>query len=142
VSAHPLGTPRATAAHVGILASAGWLAARGLFIPPDRPWRVTILLSCNEHFDTQLTVNIENAEWMIGFAHAGKRSNVIIKEPAPVAEPDDFQLAGTLPPLKELGTLLRDLEVRYQLTWKRTSPVIETTIAGADPVIRAWIALL
>jgi hypothetical protein len=113
-----------------------------LFIPPDRPWRVTIVMSCNEHFDTQLAVQIENAEWAVSFAHGGKRSSVIIKEPAAVAAPDDFQLAGQLPPLKELGTLLRDLEARFGLSWKRASSVIETTIAGSEPVIRAWVASL
>lgn len=86
---HPLGTPRGLPANAGILASAGWLVARGLYIQPDKPRRVDIV-----------------------------------------------------PPLKELGVLLRYLEQRFAIHLQRGSAAVETTIAGAVPVIRAWVASL
>lgn len=139
---HPIGTPRGLPANAGILASAGWLAARGLFIPPDRPWHVGVTLPVVGSHDSSLSLHIRNDDWTVAFEHAAKRSAILIKEVAPVADPDEHNLAGLVPPLKELGVLLRDLEQRFEIRFARTSPVIETSIAGAEPIIRAWVASL
>jgi hypothetical protein len=129
-------------ANAGILASAGWLAARGLFIPPDRPWDVNVVIGAVEHHDSALSLHIRNDDWSVAFQHDGKRSAIVINEVAPTADPDDFGLAGLIPPLKEIGVLLRDLEQRFRIRFQRTAPVIESTIAGSEPIIRAWIASL
>lgn len=139
---HPLGTPRGLPANAGILGSAGWLVARGLYIQPDRPWRVDIVVPCAELADTKLAISIRNEDWSVAFDHVGKRSAILIKEVAPEADADDHGLLGVLPPLKELGLLLRYLEERFAIHLQRGSAVVETTIAGAEPVIRAWIASL
>jgi hypothetical protein len=139
---HPLGTPRGLPANAGILASAGWLVARGLYIQPDKPWRVDIVVPCAEYATTSLAVHIRNEDWSIAFDHAGKRSSILIKEVAPEAQPDDHALLGIVPPLKELGLLLRYLEERFAIRLQRGSATVEATIAGSEPIIRAWVASL
>ncbi len=135
---HPIGTPRGLPANAGILASAGWLAARGLFIPPDRPWHVDVRIPVVGSHDSSLTLHIRNDDWSVAFEHAAKRSAILLKEVAPVADPDDHALAGLVPPLKELGVLLRDLEQRFAIAFARANAIIDTSIAGAEPIIRAW----
>jgi hypothetical protein len=113
-----------------------------LFIPPDRPWHVEVTIPVQGIHESSLTLHIRNDDWSVAFQHASKRSAILIKEVAPVADPDDHGLAGMVPPLKEVGVLLRDLEQKFEIQLVRTSPQIDTSIAGAEPIIRAWVASL
>jgi hypothetical protein len=134
--------------HAGALATATWLSARGLLVPPRTRWEVSIALDVidtkaaaafADATDTRFHVAITSAEWGFFFCHESQMSWLRVTELPFVHERDDFGLLAHVPPLRALGTLVRALEAKYRVLFHREHASIRTTIAGAEPVIQDWV---
>src|SRR5688572_18256082 len=132
----------------GALATESWLSARGLYVPPRTPWEVSISLdivdeSTPTNFveiaDTRLRVTIASTEWGFSFCHHSRASWIRVTDVPFVHERDDYLLLAQVPPLRELGRLVRSLEETYRIRFRRGYAMIRSTIGGAEPVIRAWV---
>jgi hypothetical protein len=139
---HPIGTPRGLPSNAGVLAPAGWLAARGLFIQPDLPWHVRVTLGCAERVDVSLDLEISNDEWRYVFVTGDLKSDIRVTDVAAIIGHDDFDLMALAPTLKDFGALVRALEQRIGLTFQRSAATISTTISGSEPIIRDWLRSL
>lgn len=148
---HPIGTPRGLSSRGGVLAVGAWLSERGVFPPDGRSWRVDIALGTAssapsrvfaESIVTRFQISILLDEWSYCFAHAGRVSRVRV---ADLPEPDgrdDYGLAPSTPALKNIGVLVRHLEQRFSIFLQRHNAVVDTTLPGAEPIIRAWLTTL
>jgi hypothetical protein len=134
--------------HAGALATAVWLSARGLLVPPRTEWELSIVLDvADEHappgfadaMDTRLHVAIASTEWGFYFCHRGRASWIRITDVPCVQERDDFALLSSVPPLRELGRLVRSLEEKYRIHFRRTRAGIHSTLGGSEPAIREWV---
>lgn len=145
---HPIGTPRGLSPSSGVLAVGAWLAERGIVPPQSRSWRIDIALDPMTHtpqrvfaesIDTRFAITILPDEWAYCFCHAGRISRVRIADMPRVDGRDDHQLALATPPLKRIGALVRSVEQRCGVFLQRHQATIETTLAGSEPIIRAWL---
>jgi hypothetical protein len=139
---HPIGTPRGLPSNAGLLAPAGWLVARGLFIQPDNKWQVRIVLTSLDDASASLSLEISNEEWRYTFTRGDRTSDIRVSDIAAIIGHDDFDLVTLAPTLKDFGAFVRELERRQELTFQRSATVIVTTIVGSEPLIRAWIGSL
>jgi hypothetical protein len=121
-----------------VSSSAEWLAMRGLE-GGDEPWQVVIELEDSDRADTRLIVAIEPAGWSYQFAHGGQRSSIQVTDGPRVYERDDFGLCAETPSLANLGALVRGLEIRFDVWFRRLRAPVRTNLAGAEPNIRQWI---
>ena len=138
-SVHPLGTPRrGLSANTGALASAAWLVQRGLETNQPK-WFAEIVLTDGE---SRLQIEIYAEEWGVAFAHVGKQSWIRVTDVPFIHGRDDHELLRHVPPLKQIGGLVRRLEREHGVRLRRDAVKIRTTIAGAEPVIRTWVESL
>jgi len=145
-SVHPIGTPKGLSPGSGSLAVAGWLAARGIYPPYGRTWRVHIALETLDRpasflaNATRFHVTIDPDSWRYVFAHDDRTSTIHVTNLANAVDRDEHRLLASTPALKNLGTLLRDLESRYRIFFQRRHAAIRTDLPGSEPMIRAWIS--
>ena len=134
----------------GSRASAQWLADLNIPAPHTR-WAVEIALDVrdqpapcefDEHVDTRFHLEIYSEEWGLFFCHGGRVSRIRVTDIEFVHGRDDFALHGAIPPLANIGRLLRDLEDRYRVAFRRDLALVLTDIDGAEPAIRAWVQAL
>jgi hypothetical protein len=151
-SQHPIGTPRGMKPITGNRSVAAWLAARGLFPPAAKPWRIAIMLDVvdrpappvySRFADTRFHLTIEPAEWGFMFCHADRASTIVVPNGmALTRDRDEHRLAGSVPGLARIGTLIRDLEQRCHVYFQRHHAAIESDIPGSEPIVRAWVSSL
>jgi hypothetical protein len=150
---HPIGTPRGLSTHAGTLAVGGWLAARGLFPPTNRTWRVDIALDVIDRptqirstactaLDTRFQIAIELDAWRYMFCHKDRTSTIHIAASTVAHDRDEHRLLAQTTTLKGVGTLIRSLEQRYQIYFQRAFAAIRSEIPGSEPMIRAWVLSL
>jgi hypothetical protein len=130
------------------LATSAWLNARGLLAPMK--WDVSIALDArdapaNHGLDPTLTgtrfhISIARDEWGFFFCHLGKASWIRVTDLPRVFERDDHGLIGDVPPLRDLGKLVQQLEDTHQIHFHRQHAAIRTNIAGAQSTIKIWVA--
>ena len=146
---HPIGTPRGMSPTV--VAVGAWLSERGIVPPGAHAWRIDICLDAIPHsaarvfaetIDTRLRLVLLPDQWSYYFCHAGRVSEVRVTDTARSAGRDEHNLATITPPLKSFGTLVRHLEQRFGTGLSRGNAAIETSLAGAEPMIRAWVMTL
>jgi hypothetical protein len=146
---HPIGTPRGLSPTV--LAVAAWLSERGIVPPAGHPWRVDICLDAIAHsaarvfaetIDTRFRLVILPEEWAYYFWHAGRVSEVRVTDTVRSPGRDEHSLTAITPPLKKVGTLVRQLEQRFGVSLSRSHAMIETSLPGSGPIIRAWVMSL
>lgn len=130
----------------GALAADTWLRARGA-TPTGFRWHVEITLEAATKAapnkllaDTQLRLEIYSDEWGVYFAHAGHASWVRVTDVAFVHGRDDFGLLHVLPPLKNIGQLVRQLEGIHRIRFRLEQPVVNTDVANIEADARTWIA--
>jgi hypothetical protein len=135
--------------HAGALAAGAWLSRRGLMVRPHAPWEVTIALdvvdekapaSFPDDVATRFHVAIGSTEWGFYFCHQGCSSWIRVTELPFVHERDDFALLAKVPPLRVLGGLVRALEERHRIRFRREHAAIRSTIENAEPAI--WEGVL
>jgi hypothetical protein len=148
---HPIGTPKGLSPSSAALAIGAWLAERGLYPPQDRPWRIEITLDdvartpmrvFAESIDTRFQVTIRPDEWSYYVAHRGRVSSVRVTDLPRVHLRDDHNFVAATPPLRRIGTLIREFEQRCHVFLQRHRAIIDTSIPGSEPIIRAWVASL
>lgn len=148
---HPIGTPRGLSSRGGLLAVGGWLSDRGIFPPDGKPWRIDIALGTTplmparvfaESIDTRFQITVLPDEWSYHFAHTGRVSHVRVTDVPQPHGRDDYNLAAATPALKGIGTLVRQLEQRFNIYLQRPHALIDTTLPGTEPIIRAWLTTL
>lgn len=132
----------------GVLATAAWLAARDLVVPPRVPWQVTISLDAAgeaapvrfaDAADTRFHIAISSIEWGFFFCHHSRSSWIRITDVPFVHQCDDHALRFKVPPLRELGRLVRSLEGTYRVRFRREHAEIRSTILDSEPAIRTWV---
>ena len=135
---HPIGTPtRGFSANTGPLASSAWLA--GLALAPDHErWFVEIELSSVEAASFKLEVYAE--EWGFQLHHDGRSSWIRVTDVPFVHGRDDHALRARVPRLRDIGSFVREIEGSLGVQFDRVAPRISTSIVGAEPVLRAWVA--
>jgi len=131
---------------------AAWLSARGLFPQSGKAWRVTIALDVVERpapaifsrfADTRLHLTIQSSQWELMFCHGDRVSTLLIANGVATArDRDEHRLAGVVPALSRIGTLVRELEHRYGIFFQRHHARIEAEIPGSEPIVRAWVSSL
>ncbi len=144
----PLGG-RTQTSNAGILAVGAWLVARGLYPPTGGRWGAEISLDGKtaasaqpRSFYTRFEITIVPSSWGFKFWHGDRTSTVRVTDIPQARDRDEHHLVMATPALKNLGTLLRTLEQRYQVYFGRHLATIRTDIAGGEPIIRAWVASL
>jgi hypothetical protein len=124
---------------IGPRATAAWLSARGLYVPPTLAWEVSILINTSPLKPAaQLHVALDGLEWGFMFAFEKRMSWIRVGNTPTVHEWDDFDLLAITPPLRNLGTLVQTIEDRFELRFRRADAKIETNIPNADDKIRVW----
>ena len=145
----PTGTSRGLSPTV--LAVAAWLSDRGIVPPAGQMWRVEVCLDAIAHsaarvfaetIDTRFRLVIRPDEWAYYFSHAGRVSEVRVTDVARSGGRDEHNLAASTPQLQNIGTLVRQLEQRFGLGLSRSNAMIETSLPGTEPIIRAWLTTL
>ncbi|MDB4954964.1 MAG: hypothetical protein JWO36_2533 [Myxococcales bacterium] len=150
-SSHPLGTPRGLSSNAATLAVSAWAVARGIFPPAGKPWIVELEVDIaprpasptfSEALDTRFHITIAADEWGYLFCHGGRVSCVRVTDIPSVRGRDDHHVLASTPSLKAIGLFMRDLEQRYHVHFQRHHAVIRSSIAGCEPLVRAWITSL
>jgi hypothetical protein len=133
----------------GALATSGWLAARGLARVAPAAWEISISLDVVdraasrcfvEATDTRFHISLSASEWGFYFCHGGRTSWIRVVDAPLRHERDDFDLAGSVPALRDLGVLVHALEERHEIQFRRTRAHVHSTIPGSEPKIRLWLA--
>ena len=125
---------------VGPRATAAWLLARGIYVPPTLTWEVTIAMdSGTARPAAQINIALDSLEWGFLFTCETGTSWIRVLEAPTVHDKDDFALVDKTPALRNLGTLVRQIEHRFELEFRRTHAAIHTNLANADDKIRAWV---
>lgn len=146
---HPIGTPPGLGA--GSVAVSGWLADRGIYPPQGRAWKIVVTLDTTAHsatrvfaeaIDTRFELTVQSDEWGYYFSHAGRASHVRVADMPRVDGQDDHGLVTGTPSLRRLGTLVRRIEQRYAIMLPRTNAVVDSTLPGVEPMVRAWVLTL
>lgn len=136
---------------VGAQATASWLRDRALAAPAIPQWHVEIRLGTTTHrppteldeqHDTRFHLDLYPLEWGVFFCHGGRGSWIRVADIAFVHRRDDFGLLAQVPPLRDIGRLLRRIEAEHQLAFRRDLAAIRTNLDSAEPAIRAWLATL
>lgn len=123
------------------MAAAAWLAARGLFAPPDKAWRVDIVL-LGDRNDCRLAVHIAADEWGFELVVGSRASAIRVADMPSVVGRDDHNLLAMTPSLKAFSAFVREIESRYRVHFQRAQAQIASSIAGAEPNVRAWLVSL
>jgi hypothetical protein len=135
----------------GMLAARAWFHSRGLSERGLLRWHAEILLDVvdqparekfDERVDTRFRLEIYSEEWGILFCHAARASWIRVTDIAFVHGRDDYRLLSSMPALKDIGLLLRTLEQRHGLQFRRRNALVMTNISSAEPSIRRWVESL
>ena len=137
-SRHPIGTPAGLSPNTGPLASAAWLVARDLS-PLETKWFVELAFVAD---DARLELAIYAEEWGIRFERGDRVSWIRVTDIVFVHGRDDHRLFERMPPLREIGRLVHELEAEHGIQFARQEVRVSTSIPDAVPVLQTWAAAL
>lgn len=128
-------------------ASAIWLAARRLTLPAHKYWMVTIVLDAvgprgslaGSEINTKLHIVIDSCEWGILFCHGSGSSSIGVVNVPCVRDRDDFGLLPYVRELGRIGTIVRLLERRFRIWFRRPHATIDTNLTDAQQKILLWV---
>jgi hypothetical protein len=132
----------------GSIGAAAWLRSLGQVPPTTTRWFVEVAMATGEErppleFDpaseTRFHVNVYGEEWGVFVCCGGRSSWLRVTDIAFVHGRDDFSLLAMLPALHDVGQLLRHVETRLALTFRRDFASVRTNLAGVEPAVRAWV---
>lgn len=146
----PTGPREPFTGRAGVLAARSWLAARGLYVAGDARWSVDIAIGTSNQavritsydLDTRFDLHIRNDEWSFSFSHGSRSSTIRVTDIPTTMGRDDHGLLAHTPALRDIGRLVRMVEQRYHVFFHRAQACIESSIPGAEPMVRAWLASL
>jgi len=134
--------------NAGALAAQAWLTARNIPRPSLSRWHVEIALDVvdaparadfDERTATRFHVDIYAEEWGFYCCHRGRASWIRVTDVPFVHGRDDFKLLAAVPPLKEIGSLLRTVEQQHSVWFRRDRALVRTSLATAESAIRRWV---
>jgi hypothetical protein len=137
--------------NTGAAAAAQWVRDRGVPVMPGQRWHIEIALDVSDtpasvDFDeksaTRFHLDIYSEEWGHYFCHAGRSSWIRVTDLAFVHGRDEHHLLGLTPSLRDIGQLVRHLEQKYAIRFRRDLALIRTNLASAEAKIRQWLAAL
>jgi len=128
-------------------ASAMWLAARRLTLPAHKYWMVAISLDAvgprgslaGGESTTKLHIVIDSCEWSILFCRGTGSSSIAVVNVPCVRERDDFGLLPYVTELGRIGTIVRLLEQRFRIWFRRPHATIDTNLTDAQQKILLWV---
>lgn len=135
----------------GAGAAAQWVRDRGLPVTPGQRWHIEIALAVGEvpppvDFDeksaTRFHLDIYSEEWGHYFCHGGRSSWIRVTDLAFVHGRDEHHLLGLTPSLRDVGQLLRHIEQKFAIRFRRDLALVRTNLAGAEAKIRQWLVAL
>lgn len=135
----------------GQIAASEWLSDRGIQTPSLKRWHVEVSLATldapapmnyDDRVDTRFHVDVYSEEWGFFFCHSGRASWIRITDIPFVHGRDDFGLLAQTPALPDVGALLRTLEVRHKVEFRRKLALVRTNVPASEPGIRAWVESL
>jgi hypothetical protein len=138
-----------TWSNAGAMAADAWVHELGLTVPTGTRWHIEVQLDVIEtrapsQFDeataTRFHLDIYSEEW--GFCHAGRRSWIRVTDQAFMHGRDDYNLLAMTPALKDVGQLVRHLEQKHGIRFRRDLALVRTNLSKAESVVRTWIAAL
>ena len=125
---------------VGPRATAAWLSARGLYAAPTTTWDVTIGLDNDAKNPTaHLHIALDAIEWGFRFEREGKTSWIRVLNVPCVHESDEFELLPKTPHLRNLPSLVRSIEDRFGIWFRRAHANVRTSLPNAEDKIRLWV---
>ena len=136
------------ASSTGMIATGSWAGARGLTPPSHERWYVEIALETgavrppsefDETIATRFQLDIYSEEWGVFFCHAGRSSWIRTADAVFVHGRDEFQLLGIVPPLEDIGRLLRHVEQQQRIAFQRQHASVRTNLPNAAGAIRSWV---
>jgi len=128
-------------ANTGSLASAAWLAERG--VAPDQPkWFVEIELHGGSDRGTRLRIDIYCEEWGFQLDHAGRTSWIRVTDTRFVHGRDELDLLPRTTALRDITRLVRWIERELGVQLDRKAPAIRTNIANVHAAVLDWVATL
>lgn len=134
-----------------MLAARTWLSARGLSATGLLRWHAEILLDVidqpareqfDERVDTRFRIELYSEEWGFLFCHGGRASWIRVTDIPFMHGRDDFRLLGSIPPLEDLGLLVRSVETQHGIRFRRRNALVQTNLTGAELPIRRWVESL
>jgi hypothetical protein len=135
----------------GALAASQWVRDRQIPTASGQRWHIEIALDVgdatpsvdyDEKSATRFHLDIYSEEWGHYFCHAGRSSWIRVTDLAFVHGKDDHHLLGLTPSLRDVGQLIRHLEHKYAIRFRRDLALIRTNLANAEHAIRQWVAAL
>lgn len=135
----------------GKLAAQTWIRARLLHAPAAPRWHVEMSLDVrdaptqlefDEVIETRLRIEVFSEEWGVFFCHLGQASWIRVTDVAFVHGRDDFNLLPLVPPLKDLGTLLKTIERKHSLRFRREHAYVRTNVPRAEAAAKQWLKTL
>jgi hypothetical protein len=135
----------------GAIAASKWVRDRGIPVMGGQRWHIEIaldvsdapaLMDYDEKSATRFHLDIYSEEWGHYFCHGGRSSWIRVTDLAFVHGRDEHHLLGVTPSLRDVGQLLRHLEQKHAIRFRRDLALIRTNLAGAEPKIRQWLAAL
>ncbi len=136
---------------IGALAASAWLRTIGQTPPTMQRWNVEVLLGIAEkrpstdydaQTETRFHISIYSEEWGVFVCHEGRASWIRVTDVPFVHVRDDFKLLPTFPPLRDVGGLLRRLEMQLGLRFAREHAAIHTNLPAIERDVRRWVASL
>jgi hypothetical protein len=140
-----------TSTTAAMLAARSWLFSRGLSPGSLVQWRAEIVLDVvdaparavfDERVDTCFRIEIYSHEWAFRFCHGGHSSWIRVTDVPFVHGRDDFKLLGVTPALRDLGSVVRTLEQKHGIRFRRRHAHIHTDLPNAEASIRRWVESL
>ena len=135
----------------GARSASSWVTARGITVPTGTRWHAEVLIDViegrapSEHDEsvaTRFHLDMYSEEWGFYFCHGGRCSWVRVTDQPFVHGRDDFSLLGLTPALADIGQLVRHLELKHKIRFRREHAHIRTNIPDGEAAIRAWVATL
>lgn len=122
----------------GAIESMQWLDERGLDASRIAHWYVEISIDSDQR-DTRFELNIYPEEWGFVLRRGTKVSSIRTTDVSFVHGLDDFNLLAETPSLAEIGTLLRTLETRFELSFLTVRAAVRSNLTRAAAVVRPWL---
>jgi hypothetical protein len=112
------------------------------------PWHVEISLDVrdapaapvfDDRRDTRFRIEIYSQEWGVFFCHQGRASWIRVTDIPFVHGRDDFQLLQELPSLDQIGLLVRSVEGKHAIAFRREHALIRTNVPSAEFALQLWV---
>lgn len=96
----------------------------------------------DERTASRFHLDLYSEEWGFLFCHRGQLSRIRVTDVAFVHGRDDHHLLDATPALPDIGGLLRSLERRHQIVFRRDLALVRSDLPNVEPAVRRWLLAL